>query len=122
MWDFAMEDLWVALIQQRKRLLVHIKSMDLWSNPLGTLASVRAARKKIGKTYANKLSLRFVEGDWWDFEQHVSLLKSSDKHSCDMIDSFVRSEWFENPAELIPLSFEQPILLEGADLLNEWIK
>jgi hypothetical protein len=122
MWDFAMEDLWVALIQQRKRLLVHIKSMDLWSNPLGTLASVRAARKKIGKTYANKLSLRFVEGDWWDFEQHVSLLKSSDKASCDMIDSFVRSEWLENPAELIPLSFEQPILLEGADLLNEWIK
>lgn len=116
-WPFSMEDMWVALLQQRKRLLVHIKTGDLWSNPLGTVASVRSARRKVGPQVATRLSFMLTAGHWWDWDQHVSLLQPGrGQEACPYIGPFVRAQWGDEPRELGPVTDEP-----SAELVDEWI-
>jgi hypothetical protein len=96
--------------------------MDLWSNPLGTLASAHAVRQKMITPDVNNFFFRLIRGDWWDFEQHVSLLKASDFLSCDYMHQFLRGTWGDNSTDLLEFNQDQESVhfLEGAELLKIW--
>ena len=113
-WPYDVDSLLVSVLHKQVRMFVHIHDKELWQNPLGTIASVMAAKQRVPSSMADRLSLIVTPASVMDFWQHGAF----DVH-CSIVDQFFRADWYTNVTSID--SYENTLTFPQKQLLFSWL-
>lgn len=113
-WPYDVDSLLVSVLHKQVRIFVHIHDKELWQNPLGTVASVMAAKQRVPSWMADRLSLVVTPASVFDFWQHGHF-----NVKCSTVEPFLKAHWHTNVTSFD--RYEDTLTFSQRQLLIEWL-